>query len=509
MAKKYWIILAILAILVVGATQVGRDRTKIYASPSKHTEIMTFPKDFYWGSAIAAQHAENHQPTDWTAFELDAFKNKRFETGPTLGAAKPGHINDLGSYSEKVRTEKTGFERMYPQDMAMAKSMGHNAFRTSIDWARLFPREDMTEPDPNGIAFYKSLLAEMKKNGITPFGTLFHFATPEWFFQPDAEGKKGWERKDAMVHWQRFVSAVADNFVPDIEQWCTLNEPMTYVYNGYIEGVFPPLERRPDVSYTADVIESLLKAHVIGYNTLHKAAAAKNAKVNVGIAKHTRDFQPLRNWAPLDRLTAQAIDQAWNWDFNDAIESGVLKLTNTKVNRPIEGLKGTEDYVGINYYGRFYVKTDILNPTKPKVLLHDPDAKDEPYNDLGWAMYPAGFKYILTEAHKRYKKPIFILENGTADRAEDDQLRQRFIVAHLREMWLAMNESGVDVRGYLHWTLFDNFEWAEGFNARFGLVRLDYENDFKRIPRPSAALYTSIIQNGITPELVQKYGGPK
>jgi beta-glucosidase len=510
MARKYWIILGIIAALAIAATQVGVSRTKLYASPSKHNETMAFPKDFYWGAAIAAQHAETQQPTDWTAFELDAFKNKRFETGATLGAAKPGHINDLGSYSEKVRTEKTGFDRLYPQDMAMAKGMGMNAFRTSIDWARLFPREDMTEPDPKGIAFYKSMLAEMKKNGITPFGTLFHFATPEWFFKPDADGKKGWERKDAMVHWQRFVSAVADNFVPDIEQWCTLNEPLTYVYNGYIEGVFPPLERRGDVSAAADVIESLLKAHVIGYNTLHKAAAAKNAKVNVGIAKHTRSFEPLRNWAPLDRLTAQAIDQAWNWDFNDAIESGQLKLTNTKVDKPIEGLKGTEDYVGINYYGRFYVKTDIFNPTKPQVLLHDPDAKDEPYNDLGWAMYPHGFKQILTEAHKRYKKPIYVLENGTADRAENDVLRQRFIVSHLREMWLAMNENKVDVRGYLHWTLFDNFEWAEGFNARFGLVRLDYENDFKRIPRPSAKIYTDIIKaNALSPELVTQLGGPK
>ena len=259
----------------------------------------------------------------------------------------------------------------------------------------------MKEPDPQGIAFYKGILAEMKKQGITPFGTLFHFATPAWFFKPDAAGKKGWERKDAMEHWQRYVSAVAENFVPDIEQWCTLNEPLTYIYNGYIEGVFPPLERRPDVSATADVIEALLNAHVIGYKTLHKVAEARKAKVNVGITKHTRSFEPLRNWAPLDRLIAQKIDQAWQPDFNDAIESGQLKLTNTKVDKKIEGLKGTEDYIGINYYGRYYVKFDIMNPTKPKVLLHDPAAMNEPFNDLGWAPHPDGFYRILTEANRR------------------------------------------------------------------------------------------------------------
>lgn len=509
MAKKYWIFLIILAGLAFAATRIGVSRQDQLVTPSAHAGPMQFPKDFYWGASVAAQHVESQQPTDWTAFEIDAFKNGRFETGATLGAAKPGHIHDLGKYSATVRKEKTGFDTMYPQDMAIAKGMGMNAFRTSIDWARLFPRADMTEPDPQGIAFYKGLLAEMKKNGITPFGTLFHFASPEWFFQPDADGKKGWERKDAMEHWQRFVSAVAENFVPDIEQWCTLNEPMTYVYNGYIEGVFPPLERRADVSEAADVVEALLKAHVIGYKTLHKVAAAKNAKVNVGIAKHTRAFEPLRNWAPLDRLTAQAIDQAWNWDFNDAIESGRLKLTNTKVDRAIDGLKGTEDYVGINYYGRFYVKTDIFNPTKPKVLLHDPDAKDETFNNLGWAIYPRGFNQILTEAHKRYKKPIFILESGTADRADNDVDRQKFLVSHVREMWLAMNEGKADIRGYIHWSLMDNFEWAEGFTARFGLVAVDFENGFKRTPRPSAKVYAEITKaNALSPELITRLGKP-
>jgi beta-glucosidase len=509
MTRKYWIALAVVIAGVLAAANVGVNRQPLYATPSTKTGPMTFPKHFYWGAAIAAQQAESQQPSDWTAFELDAFKNARFETGPTPGVAKAGHIHDLGKSSPIVRKQKTGFDTRYPQDMAMAKGMGMNAFRFSIDWARLFPRADMAEPDAQGIAFYKDMLAEMKKQGITPFATLFHFSSPAWFFEPDGDGKKGWERKDAMVHWQRFVSAVAENFVPDIEQWCTLNEPLVYVYNGYIEGVFPPLERRGDVSQAVDVVEALLKAHVIGYQTLHKVASAKNTNVNVGITKHTRSFEPLRNWAPLDRLTAQAIDQAWNWDFNDAIESGQLRLSNTKVDKRIEGLKGSEDYVGINYYGRFYVKSDIMNLTKPQVMLHDPDAPNEPINDLGWAVYPHGFYNILTEAHKRYKKPIFVLENGTADKADNDVDRQKFLVSHVREMWLAMNEAKVDVRGYIHWSLFDNFEWAEGFTARFGLVAVDYENGFKRTPRPSAQVFTDIAKtNTLSPELVSRLGSP-
>ena len=114
--------------------------------------------------------------------------------------------------------------------------------------------------------------------------------------------------------------------------------------------------------------------------------------------------------------------------------SGVLSVTNTSHRAPIPGLKGTQDYLGINYYGRFYVKTDLLAPTKFQVLMHDPETPevDKP-NDLGWASYPRGFGLILQRAGSRYRLPIYVLENGTADAADDDRARQRFLVEHLRE----------------------------------------------------------------------------
>lgn len=499
--KKLAAVLIICALAYAALLMAGTARNPTITTRTAHSGAMPFPKGFYWGAAIAGQQAESQQPSDWTAFELDAFKNQRFDTGAEPGVASPGHIHALGKFSEAARREKTGYDRKYPEDFAMAKEMGLNAFRFSIEWARLFPRAGMTEPDPKGIAFYQGVIAELKRQGITPFATLFHFATPAWFFEADAQGRKGWERSDAMTHWQQYVDAVAKHFVPEISQWCTLNEPLTYVYNGYIEGVFVPLERRPDVSATADVIEALLKAHVIAYRSLHAAAASHGATVNVGIAKHTRAFEPLRNWAPLDRISARAIDQAWNWDFNDAIESGRLKLTNTAVDRPIDDLKGSEDYIGINYYGRFYVKSDLAHPTQPKVLMHDPNAPHEPVNELGWATYPHGFYKILTEAQRRYGKPIYVLENGTADSSDNDLTRQAFIIEHVREMWLAMSQGKADVRGYLHWSLFDNFEWAEGFTARFGLIKVDYANDFARTPRPSAGVLAHIARaNALLPD---------
>ncbi|HEY4079052.1 MAG TPA: glycoside hydrolase family 1 protein [Burkholderiaceae bacterium] len=502
--RKY-VLLTLLLIVIAAlglASQLGANRSPMLVTPdASDTQPgpLRFPKGFYWGVAIAGQQAESQQASDWTAFEEDAFRQRRFGTGPTAGVSLPGHIHDLGKWSDKVRHEKAGFETRYAADLAMAQDMGLNAFRFSIEWARLFPRAGMSAPDPAGIAYYKALIHEMKSRGITPFVTLFHYVSPAWFFEADSTGRKGWEREDALVQWQRYVEAVADNFIPDVTQWCTLNEPMVYLYSGYIEGTYPPLERRAGVEEAAPVVKALLNAHLIAYQTLHRVAAERKTVANVGITENTLSFEPLRNWAPLDRLTAKTIDQAWNWDFLDAIETGRMTLTNTDIDMPIEGLKGTEDYVGINYYSRTYIKSDLFHPGTPQILLHDPEATNEPVNDVGWASYPHGFYLILTQARQRYGKPIFVLENGTADGANNDVARQKFLREHVREVWLARERGGVDVRSYIHWSLFDNFEWSEGFNARFGLVAVDYENDFKRTPRPSAKLFADIAHANALP----------
>ena len=499
------ILLVLLLMFGVG-TQLGVGRSPLLVTPDLPAAggrsadgALPFPKNFSWGVAIAGQQAETQQPSDWTAFENEAFRQRRFGTAKQAGQALPRNIHDLGHWSEKVRREKAGFESMYPADLALAQRMGLNAFRFSIEWARLFPRAGMSEPDPAGIAYYKALLGEMKARGLTPFVTLFHYASPAWFFEPDAGGRRGWERSDAMMHWQVYVNAVAKNFIPDVTQWCTLNEPMVYLYSGYIEGTYPPLERRAGVAAAAPVVQALLQAHAIAYRTLHSVAAARHVQANVGITENTLAFEPLRNWMPLDRLTAQRVDQAWNWDFLDAIQTGRMKLEETDIDTPIAGLRGTQDYVGINYYSRTYIRSDLLHPATPQVLLHDPEAPDEPVNDLGWASYPHGMFLILTQAARRYAKPIYVLENGTADGSQQDLARQRFLVAHVREVWLAMRQGGADVRSYIHWSLFDNFEWADGFDARFGLVAVDYENGFKRTPRPSAQLFATIAHSNSLP----------
>ena len=476
---------------------LGLRRYKGQSSAFQDQAPYRFPSGFYWGTATAAQQIEDQQPTDWTAFEKEAFAKKRF-SHIAKGKPKPGHIVHLGDYNEMIRTRKTDFDRRFAEDIALAAKMKHNAYRFSLDWARLFPTAAHKDPDPAGIRYYQAIFEALRRHKIKPFLTLFHFASPAWLWQP-LDGKRGWERKDALEHFERFTRAVLKHFGQETDQWCTLNEPMVYLINGYLEGLFPPNERRGDPSKIIHIAAILLKAHALAYRLIHEDAKARKQRAFVGIAKHTRAFEPYRNYAPLDRITAQILDQAFIWDFLDAIETGTLDSSMTRYRQEIPGLKGTQDYLGINYYGRYYIKTSLFKIGQYTILDHDKSDATEQINDLGWSIYPHGFYKILAKTAQRYKKPIFVLENGTADEKKDDTKRQYLLLSHLKEMWNAIHYAKADIRGYFHWSLFDNFEWAEGFEARFGLIEIDYKKNFQRTPRKSAKLYSEIIEKNAIP----------
>lgn len=500
------LVAAALALVLFTPWFVGAERQRTVYSPAVGPYPLTFPDDFAWGVAVAAQQVEHQQPSDWTAFERRAVAEDLTGTGDRPGVAKPGHIHDLTKYPAEVRQKKTDFDRLFADDFARLAAMGLNSYRFSISWSRLFPRPGMTAPDPAGVDFYLQVIAAAKTHGLTPHLTLFHFSSPEWFWA-EVDGRRGWERADALEHWSRFVDAVVEAFGGEVSDWCTLNEPMVYVFNGYLEGVFPPLERRAGPPAVAPVIHRLLEAHAIAYGKLHADARRRGKAIRVGLTQHTRAFEPWRNRAPLDRIGAAFVQQAFIWDVLDAIESGTYAMTDTDYRVDIDGLKGSQDYVGINYYGRFYVQMDATDLARgPIIHSHDPSDPDELESDLDWAIFPKGFADVLLEAHRRYGKPILILENGLADAQADDRRRQLYLVSHLREVWHVMQAHGVDIDGYFHWSHLDNFEWAEGFGPRFGLFAVDYTDDFARRPRPSAKLYQQIIEGGISEEMWKRYG---
>ncbi len=478
-------LLAITVVAVLLMTVGGKKRSAKRLSSQTIPETLGFPRTFLWGTATAAEQLEPTEASDWAELIRKSYGG---EGKLITGAA----IKNLQQWPAAVIRLKTAHSEKLAEDVRLMKDLGVNAYRFSIAWDRLFPRKGMAAPDAAAVAFYDKLFAELKANGIEPSVTLFHFSSPAWFFA-EKDGKRGWERADAVQHFMQFVNFVVSRWGKDVRVWCTLNEPMVYIYSGYMQGIFPPLEKRPDEKSVAPVMEALLRSHAAAFAIIKTA----NPAALVGVTQHTREFAPYRNHAILDRIIAGKVEQAFIWDFTDAIQTGVLKVTNTDIEKPIEGLKGTQDFIGINYYGRFYIKSNILAPTKFEIKNHDDAFEGEIKNELGWADFPLGMKTVLKNAKARYSLPVYVLESGTANAAADDKLRQQLLVTHLAEIAAAIKD-GVDVRGYFHWSLIDNFEWAEGFDARFGLVEVDYKNGFARKKRKSFETYRNIIRSGIT-----------
>ena len=161
---------------------IGEQRGEQTSSAVEATYPLAFPDDFDWGVAVAAQHVEHQQPSDWTAFERRVIAESKTGTGNEPGQARPGHIRDLDKYSAEVRLKKVDFDARYESDFRELAKLGLNSYRFSLSWARLFPHSEMTEPDPEGVAFYRDVITAAKANGLKPHVSLFHFSTPERFY---------------------------------------------------------------------------------------------------------------------------------------------------------------------------------------------------------------------------------------------------------------------------------------------------------------------------------------
>jgi beta-glucosidase len=438
----------------------------------------SFPNGFLWGAATADQQIEGQQASDWTAFEQRAHHDHLNKTMPD-GHPMAGNIAGAGTVPSSWFERKTHFDERMTEDIAAAAAMGHNAHRFSISWARLFPRPNMNEPDAAGLAYYDRLFALLAQHQLQPVVTLFHFASPAWLWS-DEGGKRGVERADAVSSFARFAAVVASRWGKHVKLWCTLNEPMVWTYLAYAQGLFPPLEQRAGNAALTPVVVQLLRMHVAAVQEIRKHSAAP-----VGIAQHTRNFLPLTNGLH-DRAAAYFVRRAFMFDFLDAIESGTYQLIGSLTRTRIPDLRGSQDYVGTNYYGRFYCS--VRYPQGLVTIPADPNTPREETNDLGWCLDEAGFVDVLKQLHDRYGKPMYVLENGIADAS--DAKRPSFLVRHAHAIWEACR-LGADVRGYFHWSLMDNFEWAEGFDPKFGLRSVDYSTGI-RGNRGSAAIFADI-----------------
>jgi beta-glucosidase len=274
----------------------------------------------------------------------------------------------------------------------------------------------------------------------------------------------------------------------------TINEPNVYALSGYVIGAFPPGKK--DLKLSMRVLGNMIRAHAAAYRAIHEL----QPEARVGYALHYRPMVPRLKWSPLDRLMRNIRYNGINMAFPSAISTGVMK--SPVGNQNIPEAKGTQDYLGLNYYSVDTVWFDI---TKPGELFSNSGyPKDGDMSDTNFlANIPEGIFQSIKWIERTYPNlPIIITENGVED--SDDHLRPRYLAQHLHQVWRAVNFNW-QVKGYFHWSLVDNFEWERGWTQRFGLWGLDIDTQ-KRIRRPSVDLYAEICkENGISSEMVQKY----
>jgi beta-glucosidase len=408
---------------------------------NRKPETLHFPANFLWGAATAAHQVEGGLDNEWSEFERRP------------GAIKGGDQSTAG----------VDHYNRFDGDFALAEAMGHNAHRLSIEWSRIEPERgswNMAE-----VAHYHEVFASLRKRGLEPFVTLHHFTNPRWL-----AARGGWLNAEAGEDFARFAAFAAKEFRHEVRYWITVNEPNIYAWHSYVTGQWPPRKRSLGGAFR--VMANLGHAHVAAYRAIHETYAEdpRASRPEVGYSQNLMTLSPYADWSPVDRWIARYGDRVFNESFLDVVAAR----------------HGALDFIGVNYYTRAHIRF-------PALVLALTGA---PVNDLGWEIYPEGLHQALILAG-RYarlpdgrKIPVYVTENGICDATGDR--RGEYLVSHLREVHRAIRD-GVDVRGYIHWTLMDNFEWAEGYSPRFGLFYIDRERDLARVETPAVNVYRSII----------------
>lgn len=428
---------------------------------------------FLWGAATSSHQVEgNNRHNDWWQWEQQG----NIEGGVRSGAA-------------------TDHWNRFREDLRLAADLGLNSYRFSIEWSRLEPEEGQWNHE--ALEWYRELIAECERLGLVPMATLLHFTMPRWLSE---RGGFAWEQApDKFAGYARYVVKALG---PRIPLWCTLNEPNSMVVGAYLGGFMPPAKYKPKSASLAS--RHLLMAHLRAYDRIHRhdderAGPWKHWPRRVGIAHNMIDFQPMHSGNAIERLMTHVFRRFYNASWPDAVTGrkqhfGVRALVPYP-NQVWEARgRATADFLGINYYTRVYVcwgpQRSEANFVRSKyipvgVIFSRPEDKT---TDMGWSIHPEGLGRMIRFL-ARYRVPLYITENGIADAADDR--RPQYLMSHLRETAYAVKR-GADVRGYYYWALTDNFEWMKGFEPRFGLFEVDYEN-FARKARPSCQLYRRVV----------------
>lgn len=423
-----------------------------------------FPAGFLWGVSTSAHQIEGaadaREPSVWDAF-----------------SAEPGRVKD-GSTAAVA----CDHYHRYREDVALLAGLGVDAYRFSVSWPRVRAE--------GGLDFYDRLVDELCAAGVRPVPTLFHWDLPVAF---------DWLERDTASHFAEYVSVVAGRLGDRVDKWITINEPAEHTLFGHALGAHAPGKRLMFDALPA--AHHQLLAHGLAVRALRAAGAG-----DIGIANSHGPTWPA-SADPADVEAAGFHDLLLNRLFADpvllgAYPQGLGELMPGDVAADLKVIGEPLDWYGINYYAPTRVGApegadiEFGGLTIPAELPFSVrQIEGVPVTDFGWPVVPAGLTELLTAFHDRYGDrlpPVVITENGCSYEGVDDPLRITYLDGHLRALHEAL-EAGVDVRGYFVWSLLDNFEWAEGYARRFGLVHVDYET-LKRTPKASYDWYREVLR---------------
>jgi len=439
------------------------------------TERLTFPEGFIWGTSSAGHQVEGgNEYSDWWAWE------------------KEGLIAD-GTVSGRAMD----YWNRHEEDHALMAQLDYNGFRLGIEWARVEPRRDAFDLDV--IEHYRHILQSLRTFGFKICLTLHHWVLPQWVAK-----QNDWHNPDTVARFLRYTKVVVDALGAYPDYWVTLNEPMVPAILGNFLGRLPP--HRHSVRAYRTVARAYLQAHAGAYRIIHEARpfAPDGSPTKVGVAMAYPFIEPWGSRGPAgwcERFAAFVCRRAATWGWDHTIRTGHPHWIHG--GPAVPGIRGTYDYCGINYYMRVSLKYDRRRRDQYRI----DDTQTPPsvaVTQMGWQIYPEGLYRTIRAVWKRFGKPILITENGIAD--DTDAQRPRYIIEHLAQVHRAIRE-GIPVVGYYHWSFVDNFEWQEGFAKRFGLIAVRHDDpELKRVPRPSAHLYSDIARtNALTRDMVETY----
>ena len=461
--------------------------------------------DFLWGSATASYQCEGAWDKDGKGLSMwdDFCHNSPFNLNGSNG--------DIAS----------DFYHHYREDLKMLKDGGQNTFRFSLSWPRILPN-GTGEINEDGIRFYRNVLTECHKLGIVPNVTLYHWDLPK-----KLQDNGGWENRETAYAFEKYANVCFDAFKDLVELWVTINEPSYFILSGYAIGNYPPNVK--DFYRTAKAGYHVQLASALATNTFRKG----NYPGEIGIV-HASSVVDIVDQSIASKIAQRKADNYFNnWVldppflgkfpedfFEDLVKKGI-ELDFIMENDNLIFKNGIVDFCGINYYSRSLIRAagegELLLKSnnlgireeinEPRVVVRIPgwfemiEDPDSAFTQWDMEIYPEGLTNTLIDVKKKYGDiPIYLTENGVgmheklSNNTVEDDGRIDFMESHINAL-LKAKDLGIDVRGYYVWSTMDLYSWVNGYQKRYGLVYVDFDNHQKRYPKKSYYWYRDFILN--------------